>query len=93
MYSVKVYGAGSIGNHLTNAFRSKGFDVILTDISQEALDRAKNKIYPEDFKNMQQLLQLIEADYEISLMDLVKTVDEHPEIREIMMSGIATFSK
>ena len=58
MYSVKVYGAGSIGNHLTNAFRSKGFDVILTDISQEALDRAKNKIYPERYGNWDSKIDL-----------------------------------
>ena len=49
MYSVKIYGAGSIGNHLANAFRSKDFDVVLTDIDPAALDRAKNLIYPQRY--------------------------------------------
>lgn len=49
MYSVKIYGAGSIGNHLANAFRSKDFDVVLSDIDPAALDRAKNLIYPQRY--------------------------------------------
>ena len=49
MYSVKIYGAGSIGNHLANAFRSKNFEVILSDIDPAAIDRAKNFIYPERY--------------------------------------------
>ena len=48
-YSVKIYGSGSIGNHLANAFRVKDFDVYMTDISNDALNRAVNKIYPERY--------------------------------------------
>ena len=44
--SVKIFGAGSIGNHLANASRRLGWSVSLCDIDGAALDRAKNDIYP-----------------------------------------------
>ena len=31
MYTIKIIGAGSIGNHLANASRALGWNVILTD--------------------------------------------------------------
>ncbi len=43
---MKVLGAGSIGNHLTHAARSIGWDVTLCDIDPAALDRARSEIYP-----------------------------------------------
>lgn len=43
---VKVYGAGSIGNHLTQASRRMGWDVTVVERDQAALDRMKNDIYP-----------------------------------------------
>jgi len=43
---VKVIGAGSIGNHLSQAARRMGWDVVVVDPSQAALDRMKNDIYP-----------------------------------------------
>jgi len=43
---VKIYGAGSIGNHLANASRSLGWSVDICDIDPEALNRTKTKIYP-----------------------------------------------
>ena len=46
MTKVKIFGAGSIGNHLGNASRTKGWDVTICDIDQAALDRTKNDIYP-----------------------------------------------
>lgn len=58
MYSVKIYGAGSIGNHLAHAFRSKGFNVVLSDIDSKALDRAKNLIYPERYGSWDPEIQL-----------------------------------
>jgi len=45
MASVKIFGAGSIGNHLAYAFKTKGFRVILSDIDPAALERTKNEIY------------------------------------------------
>ena len=44
--SVKVLGAGSIGNHISHAARSLGWDVDLCDVDGAALRRAKEEIYP-----------------------------------------------
>lgn len=44
--SVKIFGAGSIGNHMSNAATTMGWHVDLCDISQDALERARNDIYP-----------------------------------------------
>jgi len=43
---VKIYGAGSIGNHLTHASRRMGWSVDIFDVDKEALIRTKNDIYP-----------------------------------------------
>ena len=36
---VKIYGAGSIGNHLANASRSLGWEVDICDIDEKALKK------------------------------------------------------
>lgn len=46
MSNVKIYGAGSIGNHLAHAARSLGWSVVVCDVNHEALDRMKSDIYP-----------------------------------------------
>tara|TARA_B100000963_G_C22528240_1_gene626353 strand:- start:115 stop:1164 length:1050 start_codon:yes stop_codon:yes gene_type:complete len=46
---VKIFGAGSIGNHLAYACRSQNLDVTIFDIDDEALVRTKNKIYPSRY--------------------------------------------
>ncbi|MGE0212709.1 MAG: Gfo/Idh/MocA family protein [Parvibaculaceae bacterium] len=46
MHSIKIVGAGSIGNHLANAARSRGWSVILTDADPAALERTRASIYP-----------------------------------------------
>lgn len=43
---VKVIGAGSIGNHLTQAARRMGWEVTVVDRDQAALDRMRTDIYP-----------------------------------------------
>ena len=43
---VKIFGAGSIGNHLCHAARRKEWQVTLCDIDPEALRRAREEIYP-----------------------------------------------
>ena len=43
---VKVIGAGSIGNHLSNAARAVGWDVTLCDLDPAALERTRTEIYP-----------------------------------------------
>jgi len=46
---VKVYGAGSIGNHLTQAFRRAGHEVIVVDPDLDALARMRRDIYPSRY--------------------------------------------
>lgn len=48
-YKVKIIGAGSIGNHLAHASRTLGFDVVMCDTDNNALDRTKNLIYPSRY--------------------------------------------
>jgi len=46
MTKVKIIGAGSIGNHLTQACRRMGWSVCVVDADPKALLRMKNEIYP-----------------------------------------------
>lgn len=46
LYSIRIIGAGSIGNHIANAARSRGWRVTLTDNDPAALARARDSIYP-----------------------------------------------
>lgn len=43
---VKIYGAGSIGNHLAHACRSRNWRVTMCDTDEEALKRTREDIYP-----------------------------------------------
>ena len=49
MHSIRILGAGSIGNHLANAARSFGWRVTLTDIDPAALERTRTSIYPQRY--------------------------------------------
>jgi predicted dehydrogenase len=49
MNKVKIYGAGSIGNHLAQASIRMGWNVDMCDIDPEALLRTKNDIYPSRY--------------------------------------------
>lgn len=44
MDRVAVIGAGQMGNGITHVFAASGFDVVMIDISQEALDRGRATI-------------------------------------------------
>lgn len=46
---VRIYGAGSIGNHLANACRKKGWEVEISDVDEAALKRTKDDIYPSRY--------------------------------------------
>ena len=46
MTTVKVIGAGSIGNHLAHGCRSRDWDVTIVDLDRAALDRTRGTIYP-----------------------------------------------
>ncbi len=49
MHSIRIIGAGSIGSHLANAARTRGWSVTLTDNDPAALERAKDDIYPSRY--------------------------------------------
>jgi len=62
MTKVKILGAGSIGNHLANAARTKGWQVTLCDIDPAALERTRNDIYPARYGSWDEAIQLIQAE-------------------------------
>jgi predicted dehydrogenase len=47
--NVKIFGAGSIGNHLANASRRLGWSVTICDIDPGALARTREEIYPSRY--------------------------------------------
>ena len=49
MRRIKIYGAGSIGNHLANASRRMGWEVTVCDVSAPALERMRHQIYPSRY--------------------------------------------
>ncbi len=55
---VKIYGAGSIGNHLAQASRRMGWDVVVVDPNPEALRRMKEEIYPSRYGAWDETIQL-----------------------------------
>ncbi len=57
---VKIYGAGSIGNHLANASRQMGWSVDICDVDRSALKRTKNEIYPSRYKKWDKGIRLFE---------------------------------
>lgn len=62
MYRVKIYGAGSIGNHLAYACRTKGWDVFICDIDPSALKRTREVIYPSRYGQWDSGIRLSEVD-------------------------------
>jgi predicted dehydrogenase len=54
----KVFGAGSIGNHLSNALRVLGHEVLLCDLDPAALQRTKTEIYPARYGRWDEGIQL-----------------------------------
>jgi len=59
---VKIFGGGSIGNHLSNAARAKGWDVALCDIDPKALERTRREIYPGRYGSWDNAIELFTAD-------------------------------
>lgn len=58
---VKIFGAGSIGNHLSNASRSLGWQVDLCDIDPAALARTRNEIYPARYGKWDETITLLDC--------------------------------
>ena len=59
---VKIFGAGSIGNHLAQASRQAGWEVIVADVDPKALERMKNELYPKRYGAWDEAIQLCAAD-------------------------------
>lgn len=55
---VKIYGAGSIGNHLTQACRRMGWEVSVVDQDINALNRMKDDIYPTRYGSWDESISL-----------------------------------
>ena len=55
---VKIIGAGSIGNHLTQASRQLGWEIAVVDADQEALARMKTDIYPKRYGTWDESIKL-----------------------------------
>ncbi len=58
MYKVKIYGAGSIGNHLAHACRCRGWGVLICDTDPGALDRTRTSIYPSRYGQWDDAIEL-----------------------------------
>ncbi len=71
MRSIRIVGAGSIGNHLAHAARHRGWKVVLTDIDDGALQRAQNEIYPGRYGAW---------DDEIELKDARAASSDHADV-------------
>ena len=59
MKKVLIFGAGSIGNHMSYACIKSGMKVYITDINPNALIRMKKKIYPKRYGSWNNDIELI----------------------------------
>jgi len=59
---VKIFGAGSIGNHMANACRSLEWDVFMCDVDEAALMRMKREIYPSRYGKWDEAIKLSSAE-------------------------------
>jgi predicted dehydrogenase len=58
MRRIKIFGAGSIGNHLAHASRRMGWQVVVCDVSDEALERMRTQIYPSRYGQWDDAIRL-----------------------------------
>ena len=61
-YSVKIYGAGSIGNHYANTYIRRGWNVAIYDTDKKALIRTKKIIYPSRYGKWNDKIELLSKD-------------------------------
>jgi predicted dehydrogenase len=93
MPSIKIIGAGSIGNHLANAARSHDWDVTLTDIDPAALQRSRESIYPQRYGAWDEQIQL--KDTREAMNDVADVVfigtppDSHMKIAMAVLDAAA----
>lgn len=58
---VKIIGAGSIGNHMAQASRRMGWDVVIVDTDPKALERTKSEIYAKRYGAWDETIQLYDS--------------------------------
>lgn len=88
MQRVVVIGAGTMGNGIAHVFAMTDFDVVLCDISQEALSRAIGTIS----KNLDRMLAkgTIDEDKKISTLSRIETstsLEEHAEKADLVVEA------
>ena len=72
MLKTKIFGAGSIGNHLAQAARRMGWSVDICDIDPKSLERTKNDIYPSRYGEWDNEIDLYSCDnVPVGVYDLV----------------------
>ena len=83
-HKVRIIGAGSIGNHLANAFVNEGFDVEVTDINPQALTRMKEEIYPSRYGKWDNRIKIIypedKSEYSVDVLVIGTPPSTHIKI-------------
>tara|TARA_Y100001970_G_scaffold209164_1_gene254976 strand:+ start:972 stop:1982 length:1011 start_codon:yes stop_codon:yes gene_type:complete len=67
MKNILIFGAGSIGNHMSFAATKLGFKVYITDINPLALERMRSKIYPKRYGKWNKEISQIEFNKIVKL--------------------------
>lgn len=95
---VKIYGAGSIGNHLAQAARRMEWDVLVVDKDPEALKRMKEDIYPTRYGAWDDAIEFatlgeepgggfdiifIGTPPDVHLEQAIASLDEKPKVLQI----------
>ena len=72
MNTVKIIGAGSIGNHLSHAARQLGCQVDLVDRDEKALERTQKSIYPGRYGEWDEVINLfVSSEAPVGGYDLI----------------------
>ncbi len=83
MKKVLIYGAGSIGNHLSQAARKMGFAVTVCDPNVDALERMKTSIYPTRYGTWDEEITLIQSDSDVVTGDFdIIAIGTPPDIHK-----------
>ena len=59
MKKIFIFGAGSIGNHLTNASLKSGYEVYITDKSEIALKRMKTELFKKRYGYWSEKIKIV----------------------------------
>jgi len=91
--SIKIFGSGSIGNHLAHAARSLDIDVDVIDIDPVALDRMRNEIYPARYGHWDDQINLYlsgsePAERQYDLIIIGTPPDTHMELAKIALNEL-----